>query len=134
MKPSRLATSGGVRPHTGRGMKKISKAALLSGAAGAAIAATVGAAAPAQADTGQFVYAVNAIGIYSDDGWSGIANVGWQICSDLAYGYSPDSIAGSLFGQSHAYQGYYNSITYTQALSEVNLAMAYLCPGNAVMA
>ena len=49
MKPSRLVTSGGVRHHTGRGMKKITKAALLGGAAAAAIAATVGVAAPAQA-------------------------------------------------------------------------------------
>ena len=47
MKPSRLVTSGGVRHHTGRGMKKITKAALMGGAAAAAIAATVGVAAPA---------------------------------------------------------------------------------------
>ena len=49
MKPSRLVTSGGVRRHTGRGMRKISKAALVGGAAAAAIAATVGVAAPANA-------------------------------------------------------------------------------------
>ena len=50
MKPSRLVTSGGVRRHTGRGMKKITKAALVGGAAAAAIAATVGMAAPANAN------------------------------------------------------------------------------------
>ena len=49
MKPSRLVTSGGVRRPTGRGMKKITKAALMGGAAAAAIAATIGIAAPAQA-------------------------------------------------------------------------------------
>ena len=49
MKPSRLVTSGGVRHHTGRGMKTITKAALMGGAAAAAIAATVGVAAPANA-------------------------------------------------------------------------------------
>ena len=49
MKPSRLVTSGGVRRHTARGMKKITKAALVGGAAAAAIAATVGVAAPANA-------------------------------------------------------------------------------------
>ena len=49
MKPSRLVTSGGAPHPTGRGRKKISKAALLSGAAAAAIAGTVGVAAPAQA-------------------------------------------------------------------------------------
>ena len=38
MKPSRLVTSGGVRHHTGRGMKKITNAALMGGAAAAAIA------------------------------------------------------------------------------------------------
>jgi hypothetical protein len=31
MKPSRLVTSGGVRRHTVRGMKKITKAALVGG-------------------------------------------------------------------------------------------------------
>jgi hypothetical protein len=49
MKPSRLVTSGGVRRHTVRGMKKITKAALVGSAAAAAIAASVGVAAPAQA-------------------------------------------------------------------------------------
>ena len=49
MKPSRLVTSGGVRRHTVRGMRKITKAALLSGAAAVALAATVGVAAPANA-------------------------------------------------------------------------------------
>ena len=49
MKPSRLVTSGGVRRHTVRGMRKITKAALVGGAAAAAIAATVGMAAPANA-------------------------------------------------------------------------------------
>ena len=52
MKPSRLVTSGGVRRHTARGMKKITKAALVGGAAAAAIAATVGVAAPAKASEG----------------------------------------------------------------------------------
>jgi hypothetical protein len=52
MKPSRLVTSGGVRRHTVRGMRKITKAALLGGAVAAAIAATVGVAAPAQAFPG----------------------------------------------------------------------------------
>ena len=42
MKPSGLVTSGGVRRHTVRGMRKITKAALVGGAAAAAIAATVG--------------------------------------------------------------------------------------------
>ena len=42
MKPSPLVTSGGVRRHTVRGMRKITKAALVGGAAAAAIAATVG--------------------------------------------------------------------------------------------
>ena len=46
MKPSRLVTSGGVRHHTARGKKKITKAALVGGAAAAAIAATVGVACP----------------------------------------------------------------------------------------
>ena len=49
MKPSRLLTSGGVRRSTVRGMSKITEAALMGGAAAAAIAATVGVAAPAQA-------------------------------------------------------------------------------------
>ena len=49
MKPSRLVTSGGVRRHTARGMTKITKAALAGGAAAAAIAATMGVAAPANA-------------------------------------------------------------------------------------
>ena len=54
MKPSRLVTSGGVRHHTGRGMKKITKAALVRTAAalavaGAALAATTGIA---HADSG----------------------------------------------------------------------------------
>ena len=49
MKPSRLVTSGGVRRHTVRGIRKITKAALLGGAAAAAIAAAVGVAAPANA-------------------------------------------------------------------------------------
>jgi hypothetical protein len=49
MKPSRLVTSGGVRRHTVRGMRKITKAALVGGAAAAAIAATVGMASPANA-------------------------------------------------------------------------------------
>ena len=49
MKPSRLVTSGGVRRDTARGMRKSTKAALVSGAAAAAIAATVGVAAPANA-------------------------------------------------------------------------------------
>ena len=49
MKPSRLVTSGAVRRHTARGMKKITKAALMGGAAAAAIATTVGVAAPANA-------------------------------------------------------------------------------------
>ena len=48
MKPSRLVTSGGVRRHTVRGMRKITKAALVGGAAAAAIAATVGVASPAR--------------------------------------------------------------------------------------
>ena len=52
MKPSRLVTSGGVRRPTARGMKKITKAALLGGAAAAAIATTVGMASPAQAFPG----------------------------------------------------------------------------------
>ena len=52
MKPSRLVSSGGVRRHTVRGMRKITKAALLVGAVAAAIAATVGVAAPAQAFPG----------------------------------------------------------------------------------
>jgi len=52
MKPSRLVTSGGgVRRHTVRGMRKITKAALVGGAAAAAIAATEGVAAPANATT-----------------------------------------------------------------------------------
>ena len=55
MKPSRLVTSGGVRRHTGRGMSKISKAALVGGAAAAAIAATVGVAAPANAIVDNFL-------------------------------------------------------------------------------
>jgi hypothetical protein len=42
MKPSRLVTSGGVRRPTVRGMRKITKAALLGGVAAAAIAATAG--------------------------------------------------------------------------------------------
>jgi Protein of unknown function (DUF732) len=49
MKPSRLVTSGGARRHTARGRKKITKAALVGGAAAAAIAATVGLASPASA-------------------------------------------------------------------------------------
>ena len=56
MKPSRLVTSGGVRRHTVRGMSKITKAALVGGAAAAAIAATVGVASPAQAYSG-YAYA-----------------------------------------------------------------------------
>ena len=51
MKPSRLVTSGGVRRHTVRGMKKITKAGLVGGAAALAIAGTVGVAAPANART-----------------------------------------------------------------------------------
>ena len=58
MKPSRLVTSGGVRRHTARGMRKITKAALVGGAAAAAIAATVGVAAPAQADTQDYFRAL----------------------------------------------------------------------------
>jgi hypothetical protein len=49
--PSPVVTFGGVRRHTARGMRKISKAALMGGAAAAAIAATVGVAAPASAYT-----------------------------------------------------------------------------------
>ena len=42
MKPSRLVTSGGgVRRHTVRGMRKITKAALVGGGAAAAIAAAL---------------------------------------------------------------------------------------------
>ncbi len=46
MKPSRLVTSGGVRRHTARGMKKITKAALVGAAA---VAAAVGLAPTASA-------------------------------------------------------------------------------------
>jgi hypothetical protein len=40
MTPSSLVTSGGVRRHTARGMKKITKAALAGGAAAVALATT----------------------------------------------------------------------------------------------
>ena len=68
MKPSRLVTSGGVRRHTVRGMKKITKAALLGGLATAAIAATVGMASPAQAFPG-FGYCPGGGGGYGSFGY-----------------------------------------------------------------
>jgi hypothetical protein len=62
MKPSRLVTSGGARRHTARGRKKITKAALVGGAAAAAIAATVGVAAPANARTAEITTVVSWVG------------------------------------------------------------------------
>jgi hypothetical protein len=52
MRPSHLVTAGGVRRHTVRGMSKTTKAALAGGVTAAAIAATVGIAAPASASYG----------------------------------------------------------------------------------
>ena len=64
MKPSRLVTSGSVRRPTVRGLRKITKAALASGAAAAAIAATVGVPAPANASEGSYLQAVNDAGTF----------------------------------------------------------------------
>ena len=66
MKPSRLVTSGGVRRHTVRGRKKITKAALATGAAAAVIAASVGVAAPADARAANIMTVVTWVG---GDSW-----------------------------------------------------------------
>ena len=88
MKPSRLVTFGGVRPHTVRGMRKITKAALVGGAAAAAIAATVGVAAPANA-----AHYHNVTSVVS---WSGVDCIAIEGPSIASNGYRLES--GSLCG------------------------------------
>ena len=93
MKPSRLATSGGARRHTARGMKKITKAAVMGGAAAAAIAATVGIAPAASASSTGFLNKVHAEGFWNTRGDAGLLNQGYWICNELDNGYTVDNVA-----------------------------------------
>jgi hypothetical protein len=128
MKPSRLVTSGGVRRPTGRGRKKITKAAVLGGAATAAAAATVGMASPANAsgygyNGYDFVYHAANLGI---DGVT--TQVGWSICSEISAGWSQDAIAKDLVYHSFLGNGLYDHINYEQAYEEAYYAQQDLCP------
>jgi hypothetical protein len=101
MKPSRLVTCGGVRRHTVRGMRKITKAALVGGAAAAAIAATVGVAAPANASTDReqaFLNQFVATGGYIYDA-NQLTNTGYRICARFDY-VDGNQIAREVFADS----------------------------------
>ena len=83
MKPSRLVTSAGLRRHAAGGMKKFTKAALLSGAAAAAIAGTLGMASPANASETSYENAV-----YYSTGLSGseVTDLGYTVCKAVTAG------------------------------------------------
>ena len=125
MKPSRLVTSGGVRHHTGRGMKKITKAALVGGAAAAAIAATVGLASPAQADSYSYIYRIENNDLVNFTGskqW--YLGAGHAICADLREGLSTRGAIDALYVYSNA-AGY--DFNYTASEEVVYVAKEELC-------
>ena len=101
------------------------KKALAVAGLGAAIAlgALTGAGtASAYTAEDNFVQAVGSnTGIYSVDGYYGILQVGYSICSNLRSGWSTGSIASDI-----AFYG--NNVSYTQAQNEVYYAAVYLCP------
>jgi hypothetical protein len=127
MNPSRLVTSGGVRRHTVRGMRKITKAALVGGAAAAAIAATVGLASPANASSSGYLAAVEdvAYGVPTST-QLGVGNGTCAILTEArSSGMSPGAglaSVGMLFLT--------NGFTPEDAATVVYAAVTELCPSN----
>ena len=105
MKPSRLVTSGGVRHHTGRRMKKITKAALVGGAAAAAIAATVGVAAPASASPGSFLGYMHSEGFWNTGGDAAMLQMGYWVCNQLDAGWTPAATTAAISANNYFYDG-----------------------------
>jgi len=101
-------------------MKKLSKAALMGGVAAAAVAATVGVAAPASASSDSFLRALTVNG-WHDSYRGSLLNTGYEVCRELGQGYSYSSAVSGV---------YYNTNTYTSwsdASWFVNLAESHLC-------
>ena len=126
MKPSPLLTSGGVRRHTARGMKKITKAALVGGAAAAAIAATMGVAAPANASEGSYLQALNNSGLTIYNAGSAV-NAGLAVCAELRLGYTYSQEAWSLVQGAYGPYGDGN-YTFGDGIAQVAAAHNHLCP------
>jgi Protein of unknown function (DUF732) len=84
------------------------------------------AAPSAQADPVDFIYHTDMLGIDNAN-----LTVGWSICSDIASGYSQDTIARDLVYRSFLGNGIYDHITYDQAYNEVYWAQQDLCPWTA---
>ena len=124
MKPSRLVTSGGVRRHTGRGMKKITKAALVGGAAAAAIAATVGIAPTASATPVENTWYLQSL---VNKGWeiwdvNLLLQQGNQVCNDI------DNIPGWTGADARNWLISYNGYSYQGAYEVVDAATYNICP------
>ena len=126
MKPSRPVTFGGVRRRTFRGMRKITKAALLGGAAAAAIAATVGMASPASASEASFENAV-----YYETGYSGsdIVDLGYVTCDAITGARNANMPPAGTMG---ALVGIYldSGFSSSDAGAIVAYAVTELCPSN----
>jgi Protein of unknown function (DUF732) len=127
--PSPVVTFGGVRRHTARGMRKISKAALMGGAAAAAIAATVGVAAPASSYTADdaFLDTLSANGVIWTSTDSVIAE-GHQVCAafDMGYGFHP--VVDAVRSYSLANWGPYQAMSDRQSAGLVGAAIGAYCP------
>ena len=121
MKPSRLVTSGGVRRPTVRGMRKITKAALVGGAAAAAIAATVGMASPAQADAQSYFNTLEHNFNWVIWDYPGVLSQGNTVCQLLWDDVNPMSWLTYVVGYEP------NAASHIIAASRIGL-----CPGNAV--
>jgi len=126
MKPSRLVTSAGLRRHAARGMTKFTKAALLSGAAAAAIAGTLGMASPANASETSYENAV-----YYSTGLSGseVTDLGYTVCKAVTAGKNAGLPAAATMG---AIGGILidNGVPNSVSAPIVAYAVTELCPSN----
>ncbi len=125
MKPSRLVTSGGVRRHTVRGMRRITKAALVGGAAAATIAvgSLVGAGS-ANADSGydnyRYLQGLNNNGVYVINTNVAISH-GHIVCAMLDNGNTAYDAQRWLFNVNP-------QLGWGGAFNQVGLAAQYYCP------
>jgi len=84
-------------------------------------------AIPARADEAAYITDMHNAGVASSKGDSDLLQTGWQVCSMLTSGTSPDDVKARLFYNSDSSQGS-GGITSDQANAIVNSAMTDLCP------
>lgn len=96
-------------------MKKL----ITGGLAAAGIALAIAGATPAQADTNQFLYAMDYDGFHSPGGSATMLDWGYRVCNDQAAGASMAYSAFNIERQT--------SLTYTGAMQVVRNAKLFLC-------